>query len=670
MCHQDGREFSPEPSNKLKYTPVSTKRFSMSQPVRLGTTKKALSLDSGLGTGVVGKQQQQQQPSHQGAINAAPDRTLSVDSTRNKNLPGDNAEKLYSTCHIVPEPFTISEEMPAALTSLDSGSNNNATTSCTTSFSNTSVVNLEESDADGIIGNISLDPSKVKMRTSLEMSPRDRRSKMLDVHPVIVTGGRDMIDGNAKAFFKMKYYGTVQLDRRITQPMLPWILADKLRRARKDVQHIFLQVSSRGVLGISESKGSILFEHIPQNITRFSRGHNKKCFAYLWRSESDSNFTCYVFETSDPDVVHQVAVNVRDASKEAMKYNIISEEEKAGVEAIENLRINNATMFEVLYCGRVTVSHKRAPPTLIDDTIEKFNVHEIETKKKKLAVTRKRHFSSGDQNGISPSSDDASMATASVDTDRLSMEDTASSVSSESITSSPLNPDADGDCGSIGSRSSQKDMANVLLSPVTRDRVSSAGAGMLKHLDGGYGDTSSTASSTTSTASAEAKVLTSGHNRTMLFQIGKTMLTLISPDKKSFMLTKKFNDISFCSQGIKEPEFFGFICREKSTVSSYMCYVFKCQSEPVVDSIMTTLRQSFNVALQKSKLHVICGTCPMHQLHKLCQTLEGQSPEKAHGILLKQLETLSESERSSVVTKTKVCSLKNDNCATVLVSPF
>ena len=307
MSYQDGREFSPELQNKLTYTPVTAKRFSMSQPVRLGTTKKALSLDSGLGTGVVGKQQHQQAqpPSHQGAINAAPDRTLSVDSTRNKNLPGDNAEKLYSTCHIVPEPFTISEEeMPVALTpSPDSGSNNNATTSsCTTSFSNTSVVNLEESD-DSIMDGSILDPSKVKMRTSLEISPRDRRSKMLDLHPVIVTGGRDVIDGNAKAFFKMKYYGNVQLDRRITQPMLPWILADKLRRARRDVQNIFLQVSSRGVLGISESKGSIVFEHFPQNITRFSRGHNKKCFAYLWRSESDSNFTCFVFETSDPDVV-------------------------------------------------------------------------------------------------------------------------------------------------------------------------------------------------------------------------------------------------------------------------------------------------------------------------------------------------------------------------------
>ena len=268
----------------------------MSQHARKCGTKKTLSLDSGLEMGV-GKQQ----PSSQ-----APDRTLSVDSTRNKNLSRYNTSNLYSTCNIVTEPFVISEEMPAALTSPDSGSNNNATASAT-SFPNASATSWDETD-DGI-GNIT-DLSKVKMRTSLEMSPRDRRrSKMLDVHPVVVKGW-DVIDGSTKAFFKMKYYGNVQLDRRITQPMLPWILADKQRRARKDVQDIFLQISSRGVLGISESKGSILFEHFPQNITRFSRGHNKKCFAYLWRSESDSNFTCFVFETSDPDLVRKCYAKV------------------------------------------------------------------------------------------------------------------------------------------------------------------------------------------------------------------------------------------------------------------------------------------------------------------------------------------------------------------------
>lgn len=32
-----------------------------------------------------------------------------------------------------------------------------------------------------------------------------------------------------------------------------------------------------------------------------------------------------------------------------------------------------AKKFEVLFCGRVTVAHKKAPPALIDECIEKFN---------------------------------------------------------------------------------------------------------------------------------------------------------------------------------------------------------------------------------------------------------------------------------------------------------
>ncbi|XP_072039831.1 LOW QUALITY PROTEIN: TBC1 domain family member 1-like [Amphiura filiformis] len=140
----------------------------------------------------------------------------------------------------------------------------------------------------------------------------------------------------------------------------------------------------------------------------------------------------------------------------------------------------------------------------------------------------------------------------------------------------------------------------------------------------------------------------------MLFQIGKAMLTLISPDQKSFMLTKKFRDISFCSQGIQQPEYFGFICREKSHNSNYMCYVFKCESEAVVESIMGTLRQAFNTALANSRLHVICETCPMHQLHKLCEQVQGQPPDKVHIILNKQLQTLTEIQRDMIHNKLKL----------------
>lgn len=36
----------------------------------------------------------------------------------------------------------------------------------------------------------------------------------------------------------------------------------------------------------------------------------------------------------------------------------------------------NSQKFEVLYCGKVIVTHKKAPSSLIDDCIEKFSLHE------------------------------------------------------------------------------------------------------------------------------------------------------------------------------------------------------------------------------------------------------------------------------------------------------
>lgn len=94
--------------------------------------------------------------------------------------------------------------------------------------------------------------------------------------------------------YSLMYFGNVVLDRRITQPMLPWLIDEKQRNGRLG-HAIILQISSKGALGISERKGSIVFEHRLHNISRFSRGHDKKCFGYLWRPDPNSNFRCFVF---------------------------------------------------------------------------------------------------------------------------------------------------------------------------------------------------------------------------------------------------------------------------------------------------------------------------------------------------------------------------------------
>lgn len=66
-----------------------------------------------------------------------------------------------------------------------------------------------------------------------------------------------------------------------------------------------------------------------------------------------------------PDVIS----SIRQLSKAAMK-----EDAKASKDNED--AFYNSQKFEVLYCGKVTVTHKKAPSSLIDDCIEKFSLHE------------------------------------------------------------------------------------------------------------------------------------------------------------------------------------------------------------------------------------------------------------------------------------------------------
>lgn len=61
--------------------------------------------------------------------------------------------------------------------------------------------------------------------------------------------------------------------------------------------------------------------------------------------------------------------SIRQVSKAALK-----EDAKPGKDSED--AFYNSQKFEVLYCGKVTVAHKKAPSTLIDECIEKFSLHE------------------------------------------------------------------------------------------------------------------------------------------------------------------------------------------------------------------------------------------------------------------------------------------------------
>ncbi|KAI6078598.1 TBC1 domain family member 4 isoform X6 [Aix galericulata] len=151
----------------------------------------------------------------------------------------------------------------------------------------------------------------------------------------------------------------------------------------------------------------------------------------------------------------------------------------------------------------------------------------------------------------------------------------------------------------------------------------------------------------------------------MLFQVGRFEVNLISPDTKSVVLEKNFKDISSCSQGIKHVDHFGFICREsvEPGLSQYVCYVFQCASESLVDEVMLTLKQAFSTAaaLQNAKTQVkLCEACPMHSLHKLCERIEGLYPPRAKLVIQRHLSSLTDNEQADIFERVQKMKPEND----------
>uniref|UniRef100_A0A4W3HVC7 TBC1 domain family member 4 n=1 Tax=Callorhinchus milii TaxID=7868 RepID=A0A4W3HVC7_CALMI len=295
----------------------------------------------------------------------------------------------------------------------------------------------------------------------------------------------------------------------------------------------------------------------------------------------------------------------------------------------------NSQKYEVLYCGKVVVTHKKAPSTLIDDCIEKFTQHELERQRLKLL------------NEQAPSDADVGQGEAD-----------ASSLSASRLAMA---------------QSILEDTAFDDQQAEFRSRCNSVASIMPKKVP----DLSNKVQARRRHASAPSHVQPSDSekNRTMLFQIGRFEINLISPDSKTVVLEKNFKNISSCSQGIKHVDHFGFICREcvEPGLNQYVCYVFQCASESLVDEVMLTLKQAFSTAaaLQNAKTQVkLCEACPMHYLHKLCERIEGLYPPRAKLVIQRQLSLLSDNEQADIferVQKMKPTDDQDENELVILM---
>ncbi|XP_009678449.2 TBC1 domain family member 4 isoform X2 [Struthio camelus] len=347
-----------------------------------------------------------------------------------------------------------------------------------------------------------------------------------------------------------------------------------------------------------------------------------------------------------PDVIS----SIRQVSKAALK-----EDAKPSKDSED--AFYNSQKFEVLYCGKVTVAHKKAPSTLIDDCIEKFSLHERQ-RLKLLSEQRSAESS----------------------LDLPLCEGDAPASPSDSPFEEPSGPDTTTTQAGMFTVGSQTNLSNLTSTRSSfperiledsgfdeqqefRSRCSSVTAVMQRRVH----DTNLKIQPRRRHASAPSHVQPSDSekNRTMLFQVGRFEVNLISPDTKSVVLEKNFKDISSCSQGIKHVDHFGFICREslEPGLSQYVCYVFQCANESLVDEVMLTLKQAFSTAaaLQNAKTQVkLCEACPMHSLHKLCERIEGLYPPRAKLVIQRHLSSLTDNEQADIFERVQKMKPEND----------
>ncbi|KAF2975167.1 hypothetical protein EK904_003175 [Melospiza melodia maxima] len=349
-----------------------------------------------------------------------------------------------------------------------------------------------------------------------------------------------------------------------------------------------------------------------------------------------------------PDVIS----SIRQVSKAALK-----EDAKPSKDSED--AFYDSQKFEVLYCGKVTVAHKKAPSTLIDDCIEKFSLHE----RQRLKLLNEQRNNE--------SSLDLPLCEENVPASPLD--------SPFEELDSPNSPPTAGRAAmfTIGSQTNLTNLASTrgcfperILEDSGfdeqqefRSRCSSVTAVMQRRVH----DTNLKTQSRRRHASAPSHVQPSDSekNRTMLFQVGRFEVNLISPDTKSVVFEKNFKDISSCSQGIKHVDHFGFICREsvESGLSQYICYVFQCASESLVDEVMLTLKQAFSTAaaLQNAKTQIkLCEACPMHSLHKLCERIEGLYPPRAKLVIQRHLSSLTDNEQADIFERVQKMKPEND----------
>ncbi|XP_017880644.1 TBC1 domain family member 1 isoform X2 [Ceratina calcarata] len=309
---------------------------------------------------------------------------------------------------------------------------------------------------------------------------------------------------------------------------------------------------------------------------------------------------------------------------------------------------SSSHFFEVLYVGKITVTHPRVSESFIDDALLRFRVRNLEKSSKSstsnlLAEYQRQSLASS--NNRRNSTESSTSETGSIE-----------NVSGNAIIS-PVNP-LDVPSTLTGSVETFPKPQNASLTEKdgeNRDAANNNNNYAMQVPEVMRNRASSTGSVLNARRDSIARGSGDEHNRTMLFQVGRHDLRLISPDRKQVLLHKQLKDVASCIQGIQHPEHFGFICKENYV--GFTGYVFKCQSESVADDLVAAISQAFvgtcDVPRKEQYSVFSCEHCPMYWYNKLCHEIEGQNDRKTQNIIFARMEMLPEEEQEMVVNKYK-----------------
>ncbi|XP_072388131.1 TBC1 domain family member 1-like isoform X2 [Diabrotica undecimpunctata] len=388
-------------------------------------------------------------------------------------------------------------------------------------------------------------------------------------------------------------------------------------------------------------------------MTRFSQADLDPCtFLYLLKDEQENLLYCYLFVAKEVLDVTELYKQMKEQTQTPTR----SVSSAANLTSLcVDISPSSSNFFEVLYIGKIKVWQKKVPDTFVDDALEKFNTHEMEKirgkqlgsigrlKSESDILRRSSSDSSTSEDSVSSTNVHPLLRSQSVHSSLLRIQqnqiiDTLSSIS-EKNKSNDHNTDSN-----VQNTSDYLDGLNK-ANTKTENIVSNQEIDRANNIN-------SELSNDIGPSRSKSVLNLDDHNRTMVLQVDRTDLRLISPDRKIILLHKHHKDIATCVQGQVRSEHFGFICKEGQNAFTYVGYIFKCESASIAGDAMAAITQAFlNNDVRPKHTITSCDHCPMVWYHKLCVEIENMSDRKTQAAIFRRVEQLDEEEQSIILTK-------------------